>query len=315
MTAPSLRHRQLTDSDRAAVAELAAAATRHDGVPPLSEEHLIALRDPAVTVATVQVDGVVRALASRSGQAVEVVVHPAHRRRGLGIALVQDELAAARQRGEPALGFWAHGDLLPARALASRCGLQRTRELLVMARALDPDAAAEPDPAFRSLAETGREEREQLLQGWLALNSRAFRDHPEQGRWTRRDLDQRIAEAWFDPELLWLLPRTAAGAVGADEDSAAYDGAAHLPHPAASVWVKPGQDRPEIYVLAVEPDLAGRGLGRRALQHALGELSRRGATEVELYVDGGNQAAVRLYERAGFAVVARHAQYTATQPD
>ena len=68
----------------------------------------------------------------------------------------------------------------------------------------------------------------------------------------------------------------------------------------------------EIYVLASHPDRAGQGLGRRLLEHALGEIARAGADDVELYVDGGNAAACRLYERAGFTVRTRDVQYVTT---
>ena len=285
----------LDDADRAQVLALLHRAQDADGVAPLSEEHLLALRDPATSVLVVRDDGgAVVGLASRSGEAVEVAVDPRHRRRGAGGCLVRSVLAR-----NPSLGLWAHGDLPAARALAATVGLVRERDLLRLERAVRPeDAALTRAPGVVALAEL--DDAATGLAAWLELNRTAFADHPEQGRWTADDVAARVAQPWFDPSLLLLLPDATAAA--ADDDAAGPL--------AASLWIK--QETPElaeIYVVAVHPDRAGRGLGRAVLETALGEIARRGASTVELYVDGGNTAAVRLYERAGFAVVERHGQY------
>jgi mycothiol synthase len=43
---------------------------------------------------------------------------------------------------------------------------------------------------------------------WLALNNKIFVKHPDQGNWGMADLENRIAENWFDPEgflLRWKI--------------------------------------------------------------------------------------------------------------
>lgn len=59
-------------------------------------------------------------------------------------------------------------------------------------------------------------------------------------------------------------------------------------------------DEGEILNLAVEPALRGLGLGSLLLDSMLGWLAARGARTVFLEVRRSNQAAVRLYQKAGF---------------
>jgi ribosomal protein S18 acetylase RimI-like enzyme len=121
-----------------------------------------------------------------------------------------------------------------------------------------------------------------LAAGELAVNAAAFATHPEQGRWTQADLQARIDEPWFD----------AAGFLIAEGN----DGSLLGYH-----WTKVHPDGAgEVYVLGVAPTAQTLGLGNALLVRGLRHLAGRGCTEVLLYVDGDNPAAMRLYERAGF---------------
>jgi mycothiol synthase len=125
---------------------------------------------------------------------------------------------------------------------------------------------------------------------WLALNARAFADHPEQGRWTMEDLHQRMAEQWFDPAGFFLAQR------GAPSRLVGFH------------WTKVdlhdgGDDPPaigEVYVVGVDPDEQGSGLGRALTIIGLEHLQALGLAEAMLYVDDDNGSAMRLYERLGF---------------
>jgi mycothiol synthase len=217
--------------------------------------------------------------------------------------------------GEPgqhgkSLRVWAHGDLESARGFARAAGLRAVRELLFLTRPLAPtgstSAALAGSPAEPPEVPAGYHLRT-FRPGaddaaWLRVNARAFATHPEQGRMTLDDLRARQSEQWFDPEGFFLLfPDDAPGDAEVD--------------PAAFLWTKTEPDQPdgardgEIYVLGVDPDHQGKGLGRLLTAVGLAHLERAGATRAVLYVEGDNAPALATYERAGFARTAVHVQY------
>jgi len=192
-------------------------------------------------------------------------------------------LDAIRARGGGPLRWWVRDpDAADAAAAAAR-DLMPERDLLQMKRPLPVD---EPVPAIALRPFVpGQDER-----AWIEVNNRAFADHPEQGGWTRAVVVAREAEPWFDPEGFLLHHDEATGRL------------------AGFVWTKVHDDEQpregEIYVIAVDPDFAGRGLGRALTLAGLDWLHRaRGMTVAMLYVDAANAAAVHLYERLGFRTV------------
>ena len=68
----------------------------------------------------------------------------------------------------------------------------------------------------------------------------------------------------------------------------------------------------EVYVVGVDPDAQGRGLGRALTLVGLHHLADRlgPAADVTLYVEGDNAAAVKTYRRLDFDVFARDVAYT-----
>jgi ribosomal protein S18 acetylase RimI-like enzyme len=119
---------------------------------------------------------------------------------------------------------------------------------------------------------------------WIAHNNRAFQHHPEQGSWNEDDLDVRCNEPWFDPSGFLLIR---------------YNNRI-----AASCWTKihelSRQRRGEIYVISVDPQFQGHGLGRAVLSLGMQSLWRRGVNECMLFVDESNTAARHLYANANF---------------
>ena len=286
----------LSGADIADVQALVAAATEVDGTAPLSEHVLLHLRhggdaeaaqllaregDELVGFAHLDLTDPV------AGGAGELVVHPEHRRAGLGSRIVQELLDRAG-RSEVAAGrlrLWAHGEHPGAVALATTLGFTQARVLWQMRRSLLAPLAEPHLPEGVRLRPfvVGADERE-----FLRVNNAAFDWHPEQGGW---DLDQvklREAEPWFDPNGFLL-------AVDADDRLLGFH------------WTKVHGDgghshEPigEVYVLGVDPSARGMHLGAALTLAGLRHLRDGGLRQVMLYVEADNDAAVRVYRDLGF---------------
>lgn len=283
----------LRPAEAAEVLDLVQEATHADGVDPLSEHALLSVQhghDPHARHLRVWDAGQLAGYGHLDpgdpddpahGPAGELVIRPAARRRGLGRALGRALVAEA---GDRQLRLWAHGDLPAAAALAAAAGFGRSRALWQMRRPLAQPLAEPQIPAGVTVRtfDVGQDE-----DAWVAVNHRAFARHPEQGSWTRADLELREREPWFDPDGFFLAER--------DHGLAGFH------------WTKVhgGQDRSaaigEVYVVGVDPAEQGSGLGRALTLIGMRYLRGRGLPEVMLYVDEKNVAAIRLYESLGFA--------------
>lgn len=280
---------RLDDDAVAAVRSVISAATETDDVSPMSEQAMLRLSEPgSVEHFIVERDRVLVGYAQLDPEtaSAELVVHPERRRLGAGRALVA---ALVEATGRPPLRIWAHGDLASAAGLAASAGFIRARSLWQMAR---PLTEVPPEPRIPSgvVVDTfvpGLDDEE-----WVRLNARAFTDHPEQGRLTVADLQQRMAQPWFDPTGFFVA-RRAAGMVGFH-------------------WTKVHDGMMgEVYVLGVDPAEQRTGLGRALTLVGLHHLWDAGLDTVMLYVESDNHAAVGLYTSLGFTRTAVDVMYSA----
>jgi ribosomal protein S18 acetylase RimI-like enzyme len=65
------------------------------------------------------------------------------------------------------------------------------------------------------------------------------------------------------------------------------------------------RDEPELLAVAVDPAARGLGGGRVLVEGFLTEIARKGRSTAHVVVASGNNRAVALYRRTGFAVVGR----------
>jgi mycothiol synthase len=124
-------------------------------------------------------------------------------------------------------------------------------------------------------------------QEWLELNNKIFIKHPDQGNWVMADLENRMAESWFDPAGFFI--------------------AMHDQKIIGFCWMKIHHDFVnqdpigEIYVIGVDPENKQTGLGKALAITGLNYLTAKSLKQAMLYVDADNKAAISLYESLGFA--------------
>ena len=284
---------ELSQDQQDAVRALAGRACAADGVAPLNEAALLALRTK-VTEHLLRLDGdrLVGYLQWQPRAATaQLVVDPDARRRGVGTGLAEALAAHAEEQ------LWAFGDTAAARGFADARGLVPVRTMRVLHRPLGDSDRRSPDATPGSVpSPAGPSARREPRPDWalrgfrpgdeaalLAVNAQAFAHHPEQAGLGRAGLAARLAEPWFDPDGL-ILAFDADGLVGFH-------------------WTKSRDaDTGEVYVICVAPRAQGHGLGRRLLDAGLARLADAGHRRVVLYVDSEDQIAVQMYETAGFAL-------------
>ncbi len=283
----------VADVDVEVVRALAEAAATADGHPSLGDSVWRDLHEPGDDTGLFlafdgdEPIGALHAMPRPAGLAtVGVVVHPDHRVAGAGAALLEAAVEFLADLGARHVVLWAFGADERSDAFAAAEGFAPERELWEMRVPLPVDE----QPAWPSGIATrpfvpGQDDAE-----WLAVNNRAFANDPDQGGWTEADLRQREAEAWFDP----------AGFLVAIDDRGM----------AGFCWTKTHPPAPplepvalgEIYVIGVDPDRQGTGLGRALVVGGLTSLQARGNPVGMLFVDGSNTPATTLYRALGFDV-------------
>ena len=300
----------------AGVRRVVEAATEADGRSPLNEQTLLSLRHAGLATSTLWIsfrhwspervadapvggpmsegDAEVVGFALVDGQPgaaeveVNLVVRPDARRQGAGSALaaaVLEEFPTAR------ISAWSHGNHPAAAAWAGTLGFSQIRSLWIMRLPLNRQSVGvEPSvgggrAANKLVIRTFRPGRDE--DDVLRVNAAAFADHPEQGEMTRADLNQRMAEPWFDPAGLFVAESGSGELLGFHWTKV---------HPAEGGEPAYG----EVYVVGIAPEAQGLGLGKQLTLTGLRHLESLGLGEVILYVESDNAPAIAVYEGLGF---------------
>ncbi|CAB4655022.1 unannotated protein [freshwater metagenome] len=276
------------------VSALIEDAWRADGTRPLNDHLWLDLRDGgragfAGIIAREEgrshIVGYCQVSRGNESWAIDLIVHPHYRYDSLEIApeMMTTALEIVATEGGGHVHWWVFEPSRAHKQIAEAVGLQPGRRLLQMRRALplEPEVLAEIADFY---TEPFQPERD--AQQWLDLNNAAFARHPEQGGWTMDTLRSRMQQDWFDASGFRVHRR--------QEMMASF------------CWTKMHHDNSttmgEIYVIAVQPDLGGQGLGRKTAIAGLDAAFLKGAEQAMLYVDADNASAVAMYSSLGFSV-------------
>ncbi|HWD24208.1 MAG TPA: mycothiol synthase [Acidimicrobiales bacterium] len=278
--------------DRDDVLALLGRIRHRTGIDPMSEHKVIGLKHGRAgsTGVLLRSDGELEAYAHLEtvddGFACEVIASspsPSSRRDAIATSLLGAVKATVAEQGGGTLSYFLIDPSNQDLALANALGFAPRRELLLLSRRNSTDDVLTVEGPPLAPFRVGVDE-----DAWISLNGRAFSGHPEQGRWSRSDLVDREAEPWFSPDGLlccWIDGRLA-----------------------GTCWTKVHvgpEPVGEIYVMSIDPDFQGKGLGRRILSHALAHISAAGLPATILYVEGDNVPALGLYRAFGFENASR----------
>lgn len=187
--------------------------------------------------------------------------------------VVADALALGSNAGADS-PIWLHGSTPANDQVFTDAGFHSDRTLLQMRASLPTPRTDLPTRAFT----------ESDIEEFVEVNNRAFAWHPEQSGLTEEQLRRDMAAPWFDPDGFRL-----------------HHVGGRL---AGFCWTKV-HDEPErlgeIYVIAIDPDFSGRGLGRPMTQAGLDWIADQGLEVAMLFVESDNAAAVATYTGLGFS--------------
>jgi mycothiol synthase len=213
---------------------------------------------------------------------VGFVVNPQFREAGVQVALLERAVERVAAAGGGLLVLWVFNPSEHDAAAAAAIGFRHQRDLLQQRVPLPLGE----QPRWPSGIEVRHFVPGHDDAAWLVVNNRAFADHPEQGGWVEATLRRRLDEPWFDPKG-FLLAVDADGIAGYCWTKV---------HPPTQIDPELG----EIFVIGVDPSRQGTGLGRALVVAGLASLAERGVRTGMLFVDGDNDAALRLYASLGF---------------
>jgi ribosomal protein S18 acetylase RimI-like enzyme len=277
----------VSPGDVAAIRALAATVERHDGLALKRNWDQVADRDPDESPAFVaRVAGHLVGFAVLDGLAGEYellgMVHPDHRRRGIGQALFDLAVGACRERGARRLLLVCEHASTSGQAFVAAQGTRLRYDFSEYRLELDAAGTRMPTPRERPVRL--RQATAADIPAVVTIRAAAFGDAPDVAR---ASVEHAFAEA------------------GSRIFVAEVDG-----EPVGTIGVVP--DEPGMYLraLAVRPERQRRGYGRAILADAIALMRAEGHARLALEVATENRGALSLYQSSGFVETNRFDYYS-----
>lgn len=211
-------------------------------------------------------------------------VHPEHRRRGLATKLLGYAMTRAKELGAKAARVNIPQDNLAAKSALSRSGFRYVRRFLQMRLDLSELHGQETAQPARHYRHLKRGEENQLTE----IQNRSFADTWEYNPNTVEEIIYRVNSSRSSPEDVVLT----------------YEGDKAIGYCWTGITNETveSERKGQIFMLGVDPEYRGQGIGEGVLRAGLAHLKSKGFHVVELTVDDRNKAAYTLYRSIGFKV-------------
>jgi len=226
-------------------------------------------------------------------------VHPEHRRRGLATKLFALARGRGRELGARTAHVHAAGDDMAVNGALSKLGFEFTRRHLELR--LDMAEIRGQDIGRAAFGSRHLRHGEEDNLAWI--QNRSFADQWGYNPNTAEEIAYYMNIRKCSPEDV-LLACEGGTVTGFCWTGIVCGGRAAL-----------DERKGRIYMLGVDPDYSGRGVGRRVLLAGLAHLKSNGAEVVELTVDSENKVAGALYLSLGFKVRTTSLWYEKSLPE
>jgi len=214
-------------------------------------------------------------------------VHPEHRGRRLGTELLIRAVHRAKELGAKIAHVNIPQDSAATKNVLAKLGFKCVRRFLELRLDLAKARRTDIEQAAPDCCHLQRGEERKLTQ----IQNRAFA-----GSWgynlnTVEEITYFVNSSNCSPKDV-ILAYDGDQVMGYCWTSMNYGGEANA-----------GERKGRVFMLGVDPDYRGRGIGKRVLLAGLAHLKSKGLRFAELTVDSENETACALYRSAGFKVL------------